>query len=168
MLTKTNTRESAYSVIIKAGLLAGILDISAAFIQYAIVTSKNPLGVLNFIASGVFGKSAFAGGPAMALWGFVFHMTIAMGFAVLFFVLCLKINWCYKNKWAAALLYGIVVWLIMNMIVVPQSKAPHIPFRPAKALLAAAILIVCIGAPLSLVIGNYFRKRTAVADAKTG
>lgn len=153
---KNHSGQKAFSSVLIAGLLAGILDITAACLNYTIVTGKNPAGVLKFVASGVFGKAAFTGGETMAVWGFVFHMLIALSFAFLFFFLCLKLSWIYKNKWLGGIIYGIVVWTIMNLIVVPLSHAPHIPFNPAKSLLAVTILIICIGLPVSLIIGNYF------------
>jgi uncharacterized membrane protein YagU involved in acid resistance len=157
-LARTGFRRNAFSTIAKAGLVAGLLDITAAFINYRISTGKNPVRVLEFIASGVFGKSAFAGDATMALLGFVFHMTIALIFAVLFFLLCCKISWLYKDRWTAGIVYGILVWIIMNLLVVPQSNTPPIPFTPAKALLAVGILIVCVGWPVAFIIGHYFRQ----------
>ena len=64
------------SEALKAGLIAGLLDISAAFIQYYSRTGRNPLAVLKFIASGVFGKAALTGGTEMILLGLVFHYII--------------------------------------------------------------------------------------------
>ncbi len=50
------------SRIIKAGLMAGTLDILSAFIYYFIKTGdKNVFIVLKSIASGLFGKEAFLG-----------------------------------------------------------------------------------------------------------
>ena len=65
----------------KAGLLAGLLDIAAALIQYAANGGKTPSIVFKFIASGVFGRKAFAGGTAMIVAGFIFHLLIALSFA---------------------------------------------------------------------------------------
>lgn len=155
---RNRSGQNVIASIIIAGLLAGILDMAAAFLNYMIATGKNPAGVLKYIASGVFGKAAFRGNETMAVWGFVFHMGIALSFAFLFFLLCLKLTWVYKNKWLAGVIYGIVVWAIMNLLVVPLSNAPHIPFNAAKSLLAVVILIVCIGLPVSFIVGNYFRK----------
>ena len=166
-LIKAGVRQNPTLTVAKAGLLAGILDITAAFINYSVSTGKNPVRVLQFIASGVFGKAAFSGEATMALWGFLFHMLIAMVFAVLFFLVCLKISWLPENRWTAGIVYGIVVWSIMNLLVVPLSNTPPIPFHPAKALLAVGILMVCVGLPVSFIVGNYFRQSVAPGEGET-
>ncbi|HVE60655.1 MAG TPA: hypothetical protein VNA26_02470, partial [Chitinophagaceae bacterium] len=74
-----------WSMILKAGLLVGTLDILAAFLDYYISTNKNPLNVFTFIASGVFGKKAFTGGSSMIILGAVFHFIIALAFTLFFF-----------------------------------------------------------------------------------
>ena len=70
--------------VLKAGVIVGTLDILAAFIQFYSKTQKNPIVVLNFIASGIFGKEAFTGGNKMAAFGLFFHYVIAFGFTLLF------------------------------------------------------------------------------------
>lgn len=74
-----------WSVIIKAGLLAGTLDISAACVQYYMKTGKNPDYVLKYVASGAFGKDAFTGGIVMSMAGLLFHYLIAFSFTLFFF-----------------------------------------------------------------------------------
>ena len=60
--------------ILKTGLIAGTLDILAAIV---ILAKMNAVGVLQYVASGVFGKEAFSGGTTMAIAGLIFHYIIA-------------------------------------------------------------------------------------------
>jgi hypothetical protein len=151
-------RRSLLLMILATGLLAGLLDGLAAIIQYSIKVGKNPANIFKFIASGVFGKEAFAGGDTMVLYGLLFHFLIAGLFTAFFFLVFPKIKWLGENKVAAGILYGIFVWTVMNMLVLPLSNTRPLPFYAGKALVAVLILIACVGLPLSLIANKYYRK----------
>ncbi|HSZ87594.1 MAG TPA: DUF1440 domain-containing protein [Puia sp.] len=140
-----------------AGLIAGSLDISAAFIQYFIQTGKNPVVILPFIASGVFGNEAFNGENSMILSGLIFHFIIAIIFAIFFFWLSKKFPSILKNKLFTGVLYGIFIWSVMRFLVLPLSQVPKSPLHFTSAIIAILILIVCIGIPLAYLAG---RKRS--------
>lgn len=154
--TTAQPLKNPVTAILLTGLTAGLLDIMAACTQYYIKTGKGPGGVLRYVASGVFGKKAFAGGTAMAAWGLFFHFIIAFGLTIFFFWLYLKLNWLGKNKIIAGLLYGIFAWLVTNLIIVPLSLAPAAPFVLSKAIIAALILMACIGLPISLMANKHY------------
>lgn len=135
--------------ILSAGLLVGTLDITAACLQYYIKTGKGPSGVLKFVASGWFGQKALEGGNAMIAAGLAFHYLIALSVAIFFFITAGFWFSVFKNKWLTGMAYGIFVWCATNLIIVPLSATPKFSFNPINALIAAAILIVCIGLPLS-------------------
>lgn len=143
-----------------SGLLVGTLDILSAFADVYINTGKNPLIVLNYIATGAFGKTDFAASNGGALTGLLFHYIIAFAFTCLFFWLYNKINLRGKNWVLTGIVYGLFIWAVMNLIVVPLSNASHKPLSAMefkKALKAALILICMIGLPLSF-IANHFSK----------
>ena len=144
------------TAILLTGLTAGLLDITAACTQYYIKTGKGPGGVLRYVASGVFGKKAFAGGTTMAAWGLLFHFIIAFGLTIFFFWLYPKINWLGKNKIITGLLYGVFAWLVTNLIIVPLSNVPPVTFVLSKAVIAALILMACIGLPISLMANKHY------------
>lgn len=155
--------------IISAGLLVGTFDIVAAFLYYFLKTgNKDVFNVLKYVASGVFGKEAATGGGGMILAGLLFHYSIALSFTLLFF-------WIYpyaiaflRNKFLLGIVYGVFVWSVMNLVVVPLSKIGPRPFNPANALINLLILVICIGIPLSLLAGSVDRRKrinTAVRGA---
>jgi hypothetical protein len=65
------------------GLVAGILDAVDGVIVFG-TQGLNPIQVLQYIASGALGKSAFQGGLATAALGAVFHFAIAWMAAAVF------------------------------------------------------------------------------------
>ena len=145
----------AFPMILLAWLTAGTLDITAACTQYYIKTGKGPGGVLRYVASAVFGKEASAGGTTMAAWGLLFHYIIAFLFTLFFFWIYPWLNLGKWNKIITGLVYGTFVWLVMNLIVVRLAMGPH-PIVLKNAAIAMAILMVCIGLPISLIIGRYY------------
>ncbi len=141
--------------VLKAGLIVGTLDILAALIQFYIKTNKNPITVLNFIASGVFGSDAFTGGTKMAAFGLFFHYIIAFVFTFLFFKLYPKLSTLTRNAFLLGFVYGLFIWLTMQFVVLPLSQAPAMKINLQGAITAILILIVCIGIPLSWLTQRY-------------
>ena len=148
-----------YVSVLKAGILVGSFDILAAFLLVLIRTGKlQVFNILKFIASGIFGKDAAAGGLKMVVTGFILHYTIAFIFTGLFFWLYPKMNLGSKNKWITGIVYGVLIWFLMNRIVLPLSNVVHRPFSLSNALINIGILIICIGIPLSLFARRFYRK----------
>jgi hypothetical protein len=55
--------------------------------------------------------------------------------------------------------YGVLVWAVMNLVVLPLSRVRRGPFQPGQAAVAVAILILCIGLPLAGIVGRHERAR---------
>jgi len=143
--------------IIKAGFIAGTLDICIAFLQYYLKTGKEPANVLRFIAGGVFGNQAFSGGAAMAGAGLVFHYMIAFSWTIIFFLLYPRIALMRKNIMITAFAFGVLVWCFMNLLVLPLSALPSLHADLKQSITALLILVVAIGFPLSFFAKKYYR-----------
>lgn len=148
--------------LIGTALVAGTLDITTALSKYYLTTGRSPLNVLRYVASGLWGPQALAGGAGMAVWGLVLHYSIAFLFTTFFFL------WLYP-RWRPSLhpvlvgvLYGSFVWLVMNMLVVPASRVPAAPFRLGHAAVELLIIIVCIGLPIAFGAHRFYRRQTNV------
>ena len=152
-----HTSTSLFKTIAWVGLLAGTLDITFACLQAYIVRGTTPLIVLQYIASGAFGKAAFAGGWLMPLLGLLFHYIIAYSFTALFFIIYPAVKFFSKNIVLTAIIYGIFIFIAMNMVVLRFTKVPPITFHLDKALIATGILIVAIGLPVSYFARRFYR-----------
>lgn len=139
---------------VKAALFVGTLDILAACVQFYIKTNKGPAPIFKFIASSVFGKDAFTGGNSMILYGLLFHFLISLAFTAFFFWLCNKFPIFLNMKWITGIVYGILIWAVMNLLVLPISAVPKSSFNLADAVIGMLILIACMGIPLSLIAFN--------------
>ena len=150
-------RNSKTLTILWLCLLAGTLDAVAALI---IAHGIPPMKVFQYIASGWFGTVAFTGGVTMMLWGILFHYLIASIWCILLFILYPAFSGFLKGKYLTAIVFGLIIWLIMNRLVLPLT---HVP-KPASAPNALAIfkgilaLILCIGMPVALIANRYYRR----------
>jgi len=150
--------KSPVMAIMAAGLLAGILDAVAAMSAYMIRGGQDPMKVWNFVSSGIFGQEGLTGGTPMALAGLFFHMCIAMIWATIYFLVYPRVAWLSRNWVASGLLYGIFVWIGMNLIVVPLSSTPPGGAKTVQGvLIGCSILMVFIGLPVSYLASRYFR-----------
>jgi len=129
-----------------AGVIAGALDGTAAVV---FLGKMNAAAVFKFVASGVFGKAAFSGGTGIVVWGVVFHFFIALCWAAAYFCAYPRLPFLQKNKWVSGVLYGVFVWLFMNLLVVPLSQAPQGNFTLESVSKNMVILIFCIGLPIA-------------------
>lgn len=153
--------KSKSGTIFLSGLIAGTLDILAAVIIYAVVLEKTTaIKILQSIASGVFKKEAYTGGPQMAWYGLGLHYLITFIFAWFYFIIYPYLPFLKKNVILSGILYGIFVWFIMNLIVLPIV----FPLLPEKhfdfpLLLSILILILCIGLPIASITRKYYSLR---------
>ena len=154
---QSHTSNSLLKTIAWVGLLAGSLDISSAFVQAYFARGTSPVIVLQYIASAAVGKAAFTGGWEMPLLGLLFHFIIAYSFTALFFIVYPNIKFFSKNIVLTAIIYGIFIYVIMNMVVLRFTKLPPIAFHLDKALIATAILIVAIGLPVAYFARKFYR-----------
>lgn len=144
--------------ILWAGFAAGTLDGLAACLRYFLETGRGPAGVFKFIASGVFGRSAFAGGSDMVLAGVAFHYCIALGWALLYGLLTLQWKGLRSSRCMAGLGWAAVVWCAMTFVVLPLSRTPRIPLTPRGAALGILILMLCVGLPISWILSGFHRR----------
>lgn len=156
---KNAASKSLVKYILLTGLLAGTLDIAAAFINYMISSGgKNPVVVLNFIASGVFNKAAFSGGFFYSFSGLLFHFIIAYSFTTFYFLIYPKAISFLKNKYLAGVIFGLFTWLVMNLAVVPLSNTPALDRSALRLVLSVLFLVFFIGFPAAISAGKFYSK----------
>jgi hypothetical protein len=144
--------------IILTGLLAGTLDITSA----VVASQVPPIPVGRYIATGIFGREALSGGVGMGVLGLFLHYVIAFSWTILFFLAYPKVSILSKNKIVVGLCYGIVVWLVMNLIVVPMSSVPRGPLQLRGIIINVSILMVMIGLPISIMAHRYYSAKRNV------
>ncbi|MDQ2718681.1 MAG: hypothetical protein M3Z26_02790 [Bacteroidota bacterium] len=145
--------------VLKTVLIAGSLDILAAFIQVYVTSNVMPSKVLQYVASGVFGQSAFEGGFGIQVLGLFFHFVIVFFCTIVYFFLYSKFAFLRINWIANSVLIAFVAWAVTNLIIIPLSKIPNRTFTFSKMLIAVTILIVCIGLPISYFTRKFYNNK---------
>ena len=135
--------------ILGGGLLAGALDITAAFVVYGMFGAR-PIPILQGIAAGVLGPRSSQGGYATAALGLFFQFVVAGGAASVYYVIARIFPSVLQHAVMAGIVYGPVVYFFMNRVVVPLSSARKFPFSMKMMLIGLAIHIVCVGLPIAL------------------
>jgi hypothetical protein len=121
--TKTRILSNFVVPILLGGIIAGTLDIGAA----SLINGAKPTRILQAIASGLLGKSAFDGNSATVELGLVLQWAMSIIIASIF-VLAAQWRPVFKRHWIkAGLAYGVVVFLVMNYVVLPLSAIGHAP-----------------------------------------
>jgi hypothetical protein len=150
-------KSRAPSAIASAGLIAGILDITSAFV-IAGLKGTGSIRMLQGIASGLLGARSFEGGMATAGLGLAIHFFIAFTAASIFYAASRKLPFLTQHAVTAGLLYGIAVYIFMYWIVVPLVfvQARHSVSRDVTAVIVHMSLI---GLPIALVIRRFSQNR---------
>jgi uncharacterized membrane protein YagU involved in acid resistance len=142
--------------ILTGAAIAGVLDATfAVIVDVIILRAYSLLGVLQWIASGAIGSAAFNGGLATAALGVVIHFALAAFFATTYWLASLRIGALRTHAVSLGLVYGAAIWIVMDLIVLPNSGIPKSAFEP---IVFAAFLVdhaVFVGLPIALAIKRY-------------
>lgn len=120
-------RPRLFDTVVWGGLVAGVLDAVDSVVAFGL-KGQNPIQVLQYVASGLLGTSAFHGGLATAGLGALLHFFISFVVAAVFYAASLKLSVLYRKPLAYGFVYGAAVYLFMNYVVLPLSAVPKTPF----------------------------------------
>ena len=154
--------------ILYAGVLVGVLDITAACINARVLAGVTAPHVLQSVAGGLLGRGTYNGGFATAALGLVMHFTMALTVATIFYALsrcCLSLPQKLSGLVAVGLVYGAAVFAVNNFgtalfLSWVRSLYLHTPvvFKPPMSWSQLVIHLFCVGLPVALVMGHYSRK----------
>ncbi len=136
-------RKTVQSIFV-GGAVAGGLDLISAFITYG-------WGVPRAIASGLLGAKALHGGLGIWILGVVLQFFIATSAAAVYSLTSRKLEFLKSHFLVCGLFYGIAVFLVMNLIVLPLSAVPFKTHTFSLAGLIQGLLVhmFLIGLPIS-------------------
>jgi hypothetical protein len=143
----------ALRAIAITGFIVGAMDITSAIIL-ALSHKSTVTRLLQFVASGLIGPKAFQGGAAAAALGLALHFVIAFSLVAVFYALSRRFGFIPRHAVVAGLIYGLIVFGVMNLIVLPLSAA-----KPRHSLsgdlIQIGIHLFVIGLPTSLMIRRF-------------
>jgi hypothetical protein len=143
----------ALPLILRVGLIAGTLDISDALI-FSYFRGATPVRVFQFIASGLIGLKSFQLGWMSVVLGVGIHYFIALTWTAVFYFASRKFTVLIRRPVVSGLLFGIAVYLFMNLIALPLSGVPHStkPITLASRVNGVLAVMFCIGLTIALLI----------------
>src|SRR5215208_2099521 len=139
------------------GLIAGTLDICAAFLTAWLRAGVGPVRLLQFVASGLIGAAAFSGGAKTAILGLALHFLIATVATVVFYLASRKWLFLIEHPINFGLLYGVLVYLFMNFVVLPLSSITPRPMTLAGFIIGILTIMFCVGLPIALIMRRFSR-----------
>lgn len=135
------------------GLVGGALDITYACVYSYLRRGTKPSTILQSVASGAFGQSAFTGGTKMAVLGGIFHFLIAITAAVVYYLASRELRFLITQAVICGIFYGVCVYLFMNFVVLPLSAIPFKMSYPWPSLIGGLLIhMFGIGLPISLAV----------------
>lgn len=143
----------ALPAILWGGLIGGTLDIVYAAVM-SIVAGSTPARMLKVIAAGLLGRGAAAGGWEMAVLGLALHFVVALGAATTYYVASRKLTVLVSQGPLCGVLFGALVYLVMNRVVLPLSALGVSPQLQLPGLLAVMFLV---GLPIALSVRHFSR-----------
>ncbi len=145
-------REALRPIII-TGLIVGAMDITSAIVM-AIIRGSTAMRLLQFVASGLLGARAFAGGWPTAALGLALHFVVAFGVVAVFYFTSRRFVMLLEKPVVSGVAYGVIVFAVMNLIIVPLSAAkPRHGLVPD--LIQLAIHMFIIGLPTALLVRRF-------------
>lgn len=143
----------AVRAIAISGLIVGTMDIASAII-IAILRGSTVPRLMQFIASGLLGPSAFQGGAATVALGLGLHFLIAFSLVAVFYAASRSLGFLRRQAVVSGLVYGLIVFGVMNLIVLPLSAA-----KPRHSLsgdlIQIGIHMFVIGLPTALLVRRF-------------
>lgn len=141
--------------VLLGGGIAATLDIVYAILRNG-QFGRTPLWVLQSVASGWLGSDAFVSGIFGGLLGLASHYGILLVAAAVYFALSRRLHAFHSRALACGALFGVLVYLFMNFVVLPVSAFPFkLSYTPLRLLEGFASHAVFVGIPIALAIRRF-------------
>lgn len=151
--------------VLAAGAAAALADAVFGIVYFVVVLDL--ITVEQFfqsIARGLLGAPAYDGGAATAALGAALHLAIGCIWAAIF-QLALRLapalrGWIRTPARAgvAGMAFGAVIWLAMDLVVLPLSAARAVPVLSGRFAIQLAAHVLLIGPPIALILRPHSRR----------
>ena len=136
-------------------LLCGTLDILYAFTASAALKGRDPIAVLQGVATGPFGDAAASWGLGGAALGALTHYAIMAAMVAVGFALYARKPFTTMPWWLAGSIYGLALWFVMYGLVLPTRFGAPFPNPDPLALVVWGLPHwLCVAWPLAWLAGR--------------
>jgi len=144
------------STIFWGGVLAGTLDGMAAALYLHDNLGLNAGQVMQFVASALFGQASFQAGYLTVFAGFVIHYLIAFGFSAIYYYSYPVVSAIRQWPVVLGLCYGLGVWLVVNVLLLPLTRISLPPFEINSALIVMFWHMLLVGLPIAFIVNIHY------------
>jgi uncharacterized membrane protein YagU involved in acid resistance len=141
--------------VIVGGGVAATLDIIYAILRNA-GYGMSPLQVLQSVASGWLGDAAFTSGVPGGMLGLVSHYGILFVAAAIYLAASKRLPILQTRAVVCGALFGVLVYLFMNFVVMPLSAFPYkLSYTPLRLLEGFVSHGIFVGLPIALAVRTF-------------
>jgi len=142
-----------------AGLVAGLLFDSYVWLTVVLPAHSSMIVLWQFAASTLVGKGAFAD-PSFAILGVAIHAVVSVAWAGAYAYIAARQPVLNTRWYASGLVYGIVVEIVMQLILVAGNafQPPPTPNAFFNGVIAHAVFF---GLPLAFIVRTLDARRAA-------
>ena len=157
--------------ILAGAVLAGVFDLIYAYVHFYFILHREPLGIVQGIASGLIGgKAASEGGAGTAALGVALEFVLTGIMAAVYVIPSQWMTDLRRYWWIMGPCYGACVMLVMYYVVLPLSAAHGNGYLPDGAVTVANCRVTdgklsigsCTGTDHQLLWGTIFAHCIAV------
>ncbi|MGD0579747.1 MAG: hypothetical protein ABSC08_12545, partial [Bryobacteraceae bacterium] len=146
-------RPRAIDTIVYGGLVAGLLEVLDSVVVFGF-QGRDPIELLQYIASGAMGPDAFSGGYETAAVGTAFHFLIAFVTAAVYYEASRLLPALCRRPAVWGPIFGVGAYFFMNYGVLPFTAVSKTPFSIALLLNGIIGHAVLVGLPIALFARN--------------
>lgn len=159
-------RSARVRAIVAGGLAAAVLDAADALVAYKLAFGMTPLAIYQFVASGLLGQSAYAGGAATGLLGLAVHFLVAFVAAAVFVLASERLPQLRRDAVGWGLAFGVGVFGVMNVVVIPLSRIGA--SVPSLALVLNGVIghALLVGLPIALAARRFLGRPAGASVAR--
>jgi hypothetical protein len=158
------------SRVIIACVLVAALDGAFAVVLYVqVLRVCSAAQLMQSIAGALLGRAAFRGGRTTVVLGLALHFAVACGWTLAYAALragsprLRQLTARTRGAVTAGAIFGVFVWLAMDLLIVPLSRATATPLWSSLFVILLAWHAVGVGIPLALIVREPSRRRSPLA-----
>jgi hypothetical protein len=158
------------SRLLAAGAVVAMLDGAFAVALYVyVLRACSTAQLMQSIASALLGRAAFRGGSATVGLGLALHFAVACGWTLAYAALraasgrLRELTATIRGALAAGAAFGIFIWLAMDLLILPLTRASATPFWSPLFLILLTWHALGVGIPLALIVRDPIRRGATVA-----
>lgn len=123
------------------------LDMLDCVVVYGLLRGVTATQCFQGVASGLLGRASFQGGWSTVLLGGVLHLFNATVIVIVYFLASQRMALLTRRPVLSAVLYGCLVFIVMNFLVVPLSAAHVMRITLVNLVNGFAGHIIAVGLP---------------------